>query len=139
MNAVAAQRNLAAEVRAVEAGHTAVVINTADQAWRTRWSVVSDTYQGKRYEVALAARPWDDGETLAFVCTPSGRMAGADDHLVTVTQDSGVVPCMHAATVARRLERENLAKLVDGRWVATESLASRPDANELASVFEGLS
>lgn len=138
MMAHAAERNLAAEVRAVEAGHVAVVHRSGEAAWQTSYHVVSDTYRDKRYEVVLSTRPWEAGEPLSLICTPRGRMAYADDHLMTGSPEPGVVPCMHAAVVARRLEREGLATFDGARWLATEALADRPSQEELDAVFDGL-
>lgn len=110
----AAARNLAAEVRAVEEGHRARL----DQGAIV---VTSDTHHGKAYRVT-AVSVWA-GQPITFTCTPEGDAAYRDDHLHTVGAP-GVTPCKHAALAARRLEREGLAELAAGRWVATH-LAQR--------------
>lgn len=114
MSSSPAARNLAAEVRAVEEGHRARLDNGAIL-------VTSDTHHGKAYRVT-ATSVWA-GQPVTFTCTPEGDAAYRDDHLHTVGV-AGVTPCKHAALAARRLEREGLAELVDGRWVATH-LAQR--------------
>ena len=75
--------------------------------------VVSDTHAGKAYRVEFSAYR---GGGVVFSCTPEGSKAFQDDHLAT-TGSAGVVPCMHAAVAARRLEREGLIVLVNGEWV----------------------
>jgi hypothetical protein len=120
-----AQRNLDAEVKAVEAGHRAVVRDGAVY-------VVSDTRHDKRYRVETL--PVYAGDQVTFLCQPEGSGGYQDDHLVA--QATGVVPCMHAALLARRLEREGLVKLDNhGCWVATEKA---PEFVYAGDPFEGL-
>lgn len=126
-----AERNLAAEVRAVEEGHRAFMQNDGRRDWV---KVVSDTHHGKSYRVDLLALL--HGEPITFTCSPHGAAAYTDDHLVRQVEP-GVAGCKHAALAARRLEREGKAELVGGRWVAT----SRMDLADLdlpADPFEGL-
>lgn len=105
----AAERNIAAEKRAVEEGHRAFV---QPGGWV---KVVSDTYDGKWYVVTYV----DSGNGIRFSCRPDGRMAFRDDHLET-NAEPGVVPCKHAAVAARRLEREGLARFDPiGIWRST--------------------
>lgn len=109
-----AERNLAAEVRAVEEGHRAVELDV------NTFRVVSDTRPGKHYVVTVGG--WRDGDAV-FRCTPRGDGAYGDDHRDTTTV--GVVPCKHAAVAARRLEREGTLALNDvGRW----SVIAGPEA-----------
>lgn len=107
-----AERNLAAEARAVEAGHHARV---QEGGWV---KVSSDSFAGKWYEVIFVTHI--DG-LITFTCRPHGRAAYKEDHLYASSGRPGQVSCMHAALAARRLEREGLAELDrHGRWVATE-------------------
>lgn len=101
-------RNLRAEARAVEEGHHALVQPDGSV------KVVSDTVRGKWYRVEAI----DTGLGVMFRCEPQGERAFEDDHL-RATSAPGVTPCKHAALAARRLEREGLAKLVDGLWFST--------------------
>lgn len=123
-----AQTNLAAETRAVEAGHRAFV---QPGGWIR---VTSDTHGdlGKFYRVEFTSTP---GAPVRFTCTPDGAKAFADDHLHTESGRPGVVPCMHAALAARRLEREGLAVLDEtGLWRDVRPFVSRqPD-----DPFDGL-
>lgn len=121
----AAARNLAAEVRAVEEGHRARL----DQGAIV---VTSDTHHGKAYRVT-AVSVWA-GQPITFTCTPEGDAAYRDDHLHTVGAP-GVTPCKHAALAARRLEREGLAELAGGRWLATH-LAQRLSGQQPVSVAD---
>lgn len=105
-----AQRALAAEVRAVEEGHHAVV---QPGGWLR---IVSDSRPGKSYAVSFAAlSTWGP---VAFSCEPRGEGAYSDDHL-SLTGQPGIPPCKHSALAARRLEREGLAHFDGTRWVAT--------------------
>lgn len=104
-------RNLRAEARAVEDGHRAFVMSDGSGTWIR---VVSDTVRGKWYRVEAI----DTGLGVMFRCEPQGERAFEDDHL-RATSAPGVTPCKHAALAARRLEREGLAKLVDGLWFST--------------------
>ena len=87
---------LAAEIRAVEEGHTARVLPDGSIL------VKAESHPGS-YRVSI--RGIDDG-VLRFGCTcRSGEY-----------RSSLPVPCKHAAVAARRLEREGLARWDDGRW-----------------------
>lgn len=123
----AAERNLAAEARAVEAGHRAFV---QEGGWI---KVTSDTHGdlGKWYHVEFLGTP---GAPIRFSCIPEGPKAYQDDHKAGSARP-GVVPCMHAALAARRLEREGLAVLDEvGLWRdAREFVSRQPD-----DPFEGL-
>lgn len=110
-----AERNVAAESRAVEDGHRAFV---QDGGWV---KVVSDTYDGKWYRVEFVTHI--DG-LISFDCRPDGPNAYRDDHLAA-SSTPGSVPCKHAALAARRLEREGLANYDDhGRWTVDSTLLS---------------
>ncbi len=98
------QRNLAAELRAVEEGHVARLALE-----RGVLLVCSDTRPGVVYEL----RPESHNGLLYVTCTcPSGSCAdrGAP----------GDLACKHAALVARRLERTGLARFDGACWVVTE-------------------
>lgn len=106
-----AERNLAAEARAVEEGHHARIM---PGGWV---KITSDSYREKWYEVLFVAHT--DG-LVSFVCRPRGRFAFREDHLYACSGVPGCLPCKHAALAARRLEREGLAALdAAGRWRAT--------------------
>lgn len=123
-----AERNLAAEARAVEAGHRAFV---QPGGWIR---VSSDTHGdlGKHYRVEFTSSP---GAPIRFTCTPIGPMAFRDDHLHAESGRPGMVPCMHAALAARRLEREGLAELDEtGLWRDAREFVSRQPEDP----FEGL-
>lgn len=128
-----AERNVAAEARAVEDGHRARV---QDGGWV---KVTSDTYDGKWYRVEFVAHL--DG-LISFSCRPEGRGAYADDHLAA-SASPGSVPCKHCALAARRLERERMATYDGhGRWSVTPTTLDRirrrvQDATP-ANLLEGL-
>jgi hypothetical protein len=118
----AAERNLAAEARAVEEGHRAVLDNDGSKPFI---KVVSDTHEGKAYRVD-AMPVGMAGEAVAFVCQPTGRKAFQDDHYVS-SAEPGVTACKHAAVAARRMEREGLIELADdGYWRATTKAVPPP-------------
>lgn len=142
------ERNVAAETRAVEAGHRAFV--QPDGSIR----VLSDTHGdlGKGYRVEFVAGAYDG--LVRFTCTPEGAMAYRDDHLHVETVRPGEVPCMHAALAARRLEREGLIRYdKNGRWQlvsfrphthvfvngrCTVEISDGRACNEPADPFDGL-
>lgn len=105
---LAVERNVEKEARAVEEGHRAFV----QPGGTVR--VKSDTHEGKWYVIT----PIDSGFGIVFRCTPEGAHAFEDDHLAT-SSTPGVLPCKHAALAARRLEREGLARVIDGLWFTT--------------------
>lgn len=108
-----AERNVAAEARAVEGGRRAFV---QDGGWV---KVVSDTYDGKWYHVEFVTHI--DG-LISFSCRPEGPNAYRDDHLAA-SSTPGSTPCKHAASAARRLEREGLANYDGhGRWTVDSTL-----------------
>lgn len=130
-----AERNLAAEVRAVEEGHRALLNGRIPVALPASFcNVVSDTKPGKRYQVRASASP---AGPIIFTCEPQGRHAYEDDHL-GLTGEPGIVCCKHAAVAARRLEREGLARLdaTTGCWVDTRG-AEPVDPTD-PTIFEGL-
>lgn len=90
---------LRAEARAVEAGRLARMNDDGSI------SVKSDSTEGVTYRVTF--EPAD--LVIKFTCTCK---AGQHRH--------EAVPCKHAAAAARRLEREGLARWVDGYWLLTE-------------------
>lgn len=105
-------RTVAAEARAVEEGHHAIL----EPGGAIR--VVSDTEPGKHYRVEFWQGP--DGSSIVFRCRPApGQGPGYRDH-GDIVGAAGRLPCKHAALAARRLEREGLARFdpVDG-WVLT--------------------
>jgi hypothetical protein len=126
MTASPAERTLAAECRAVEAGHQARLAGDG-----RHFLVKSDSRPGvdRSVEVVVIAG------VVVFRCDcDHGQAHGA----VTV-------PCKHGATAARRLERERLLRWEAGRWTATpkaETLGTRPaddlDLDELADLLERL-
>lgn len=116
-------RSIAAQQRAVEEGHRALLASDKDGPYV---KVVSDTTHDKHYKV----RSHRIGDVVRFTCTPSdwGQPGRARDHGVVVCMVSeGDRPCKHVAVAARRLEREGLLRWVDphvhdgiafaGRWV----------------------
>lgn len=129
------ERNVAAEVRAVEEGHRARVQEDGSV------NVTSDTHGdlGKWFHVTFVAHV--DG-LISFSCRPEGPMAYKDDHLAA-SSTPGSTPCKHAALAARRLEREGLAQYDGhGRWsVATSLLAqiqAKVEARTPADLLAGL-
>lgn len=130
-----AERNVAAEARAVEEGHHARVQDDGSV------KVTSDTHGdlGKWYRVEYVAHM--DG-LISFSCRPGGPMAYRDDHLAASSMP-GSVPCKHAALAARRLEREGLARYDDnGRWSVDasmlEAIRAKIEAQMPEDPFEGL-
>lgn len=124
-----AQKNLAAEVRAIEEGHRAVLQDDGTIL------VVSDTHHGKAYRVRTL--PCRAGETVTFLCEPEGDACYSDDH--QTAQGTGVVPCKHAALLARRLEREGLVRLAPwGQWIATAKAIAAPAVPIGYDPFDGL-
>jgi hypothetical protein len=87
---------LAAEVRAVEAGHNARVLPDGSVL------VKSDSQPGSH---RVWIRAVHDG-TLLFGCT-----CRSGTHRSRLP-----VPCKHAALAGRRLEREGLARWYEGTW-----------------------
>lgn len=128
-------RNLAAEVRAVEEGHRAYLARDARGPFLR---VVSDTKPGKAYRVTAHASA-GSGRPLVITCQPIGATDGHDHH--TVTSTDGIAPCKHAAVALRRLERHGLAAYAPGyidqandrvgcsRWVATITAETASAAN----------
>jgi len=124
-----ADANLQAEVRFVESGRR--MLAHAEGGLRC----LSDTHGdlGKAYRVTFHA-PYA-GSAVVFTCTPEGERAYEDDHL-HVVGGPGVVPCLHAAGAARRLEREGLIRLTHlGEWVATAAAAKPAPTVEEEDVF----
>lgn len=123
-----ADRNLAAEERAVEEGHRAYL---ADGALR----VVSDRIEGLHYLVGCKAA---GSGTVLFTCQP--EEFGPDRHAVVGSTEGGHTPCKHAALAARRLERAGILAWVGGIWVLSETEQARLDAlyNHPADPFKGL-
>lgn len=93
-----AEYALRAEARAVEAGRQARLNDDGSI------SVKSDSTEGVTYRVTFV--PMD--LVIKFSCTcPAGQ------------HRRETVPCKHSAAAARRLEREGLARWVDGYWLIT--------------------
>lgn len=99
----AAARNVGAECRFVEEGHRVYLVD--DHA-----EVRADSLDRVRYEV----RAWGVGDLVVFSCTCAGGHRGRQ-------VPRGVTPCKHAAGLARRLERNGIARWIatDGRWHVT--------------------
>lgn len=97
-------RPLDAEVRAVEYG--AHAFRQDDGSFVVR----SESRDGIRWRVTYEAVRWADGPwAIRFRCEcESGAFRSAD-----------LVPCWHAALVARRLEREGWARWERGVWWPT--------------------
>lgn len=124
-------RTLAAEVRAVEDGHHAILGHDTD-GWFVR--VKSDLlgHTGKSWKVRVhTAGP---GRPVIFDCHPDGETR--DGH-GPISSASGRTPCKHMALAARRLEREGLAwcqppgvygdiVTTSSRWIATDK-TGRPE------------
>lgn len=141
--APAAERNLNAEVRAIEAGHHA---RLQPGGWV---KVTSDTHGdiGKAYRVEFEASAIYG--LVTFTCKPEGPKAYQDDHLATSAQP-GVAPCMHCALAARRLHREGLIAvdaddglwhvIVDGELIRHRHVyvSGRCSCGDPADPFEGL-
>jgi hypothetical protein len=134
-----AERNVAAEVRAVEEGHRALL--NEDGSIR----VVSDTRPGKAYRVEFTGI----GGAARFTCRPEGDHAYHDDHR-QITAECGALPCKHAAVAARRLERQGLLRVAGmsdnpyaaGSWILTDEaqaeLSSPLDDGDSYDPFDGL-
>lgn len=124
-------RTLAAECRAVEEGHHAVL---GHDSAGTFVRVVSDTlgHTGKSWKVRVhAAGP---GLPLIFDCEPDGEQRDGHPAHSSV---GGHTACKHQALAARRLERERFAVCqapgvhgaivtTSSRWLATDKLTARP-------------
>lgn len=121
-----AERNLQAEVRAVESGHRCYVDEETGAC-----RIVSDTHHGKNYIVTFAAT--EHGPAV-FHCEPTGPRAYEDDHMA-VTFDPGVAGCFHSALSARRLARDGLIRLDEatGLWVDAGKVAPVPAASSPAA------
>lgn len=115
MPATASYVNLAAEVRAVEAGHHARL-----DADGRALLVTSDSEPGVTRRVTVEGRM---GFVAGTCSCPAGRNRFAPRGL-------GVAQCMHIALVCRRLEREGLASFDGERWVTT------PKAEKAAPVVD---
>ena len=127
-----AQRNLEAEVRAVEEGHHALLLRDQRGAYLR---VVSDTVPGKEFRVrAYAPQP---GDQLMFECEPHGVEAGVNDHKFR-SAPAGIAGCKHAALAARRLERAGIATFANGRWYATQTVGYERIEAGPADPFAGL-
>lgn len=124
------ERNLAAEVRAVEEGHHARLM--ADGHYR----IPSDVDDGLWYAVTFHCPPY--GGPIWFSCDP------VNNHGVYVeanhrhrTAEPGVTCCKHAALVARRLERDNpLVRWDGGLWVCDPDPDWEPPQGD--DIFAGL-
>ena len=130
MTSTPAERNLAAETRAVEEGHRAI-----SDGYRYR--IVSDTDPDKHYRVTPSAHA--AGDFVSFSCSPTHD--GAADHGYAYSGAPGTAGCKHAALAARRLEREGRARLDEaGRWVALGPVGAALEAilNRPADPLEGL-
>lgn len=107
-----AERSLAAEERAVEEGHHAVLAGGC-------MSVASDSTPGLHWLVK--AFSLSAGEGIIFTChADNAELVYGRGHLPLESRRPGHVPCKHAAIAARRLAREGLAEWVAGSWVATD-------------------
>lgn len=95
-------RNLGAEVRAVEEGHRCRL-----DAARSLFLVLSDS-GARTYELAAGASVHG---YLVVSCTCPAGIKGRQ-------RPAGTLPCKHAALVARRLERADLARFDGTRWMA---------------------
>lgn len=112
------QRNLVAEVRAVEEGHHCRL----DVA-RHVFVVASDT---NPWQYALTARA-DVAGLVILSCRaePNPSRTAVDTRIPRGVQfhartaEPGVCGCKHQAVVIRRLQRAGLVRLEAGRWYAT--------------------
>lgn len=125
-----AELSAATELRAVEAhrqarlGHDGTV------------RVKSDTTPGLEWVV----RAWTSsaGVGIVFECRASNpSLAVGRGHVPVVSRVPGAAPCIHAATAARRMEREGLACWDAGLWVATAKAVRMPVDGD-ADPFAGL-
>lgn len=128
-------KTTAAECRALEAGHRAILEHDAGGAYI---KVVSDTVRGKHYRVrALSAGA---GLPVVLDCTPVGPWRDGHKH---VSRTDGVPWCMHMALACRRLARAGLVRFDHdgGRYVAggpsPESVATfaRQAGDAIVSAF----
>lgn len=112
MSTNAYRRSLDAEVRARENGHNAVLRDDGTV------SVVSDTTDGLHWIVrAFAGAP---GQPVLFECRADNpTLALGRGHVPLVSETPGVVPCMHAARAAQRLERAGMVAWDGGVFVTT--------------------
>lgn len=144
-----ADRDLAAELRAVEDGHQA---RLATFEGRPVLLVKSDTHDGLYYAVTAVAGP--DGLVM-FTCTPVRHLPGYTT-LVAMLPDKanrgwhdqlrsrqpGSLPCKHAARAAQRLARERVAYRVavgpdNGKWACAQvTVEQHPLTDD--DVFDGL-
>jgi hypothetical protein len=110
----AAQRNLAAECRAVEEGHNCRIDHT-----RGVFVVRSDTSPVQYVLTCHAVNG-----LLSFSCTPEalepGFVVSRSLHLHSRRSALGVLGCKHAARCAQRLERAGLAYFDGTYWRSTE-------------------
>lgn len=111
------ERSLAAEARAVEAGHHAILDGRTVR-------VCSDSTPGLHWIVSAECLP-AEGAGVIFTCDPEDWAAAEGrGHLHLRSEAPGAVPCMHAALAARRLEREGLIRWERGSWVTTARAAA---------------
>lgn len=123
-----AELSLAAEARAVEEGHHAMLAGGC-------MSVVSDTTPGLHWMVK--AFSLSAGEGIIFTChADDAELAHGRGHLPLTSRSPGALPCKHAGLAARALSRAGLAQWINGSWVATEKAVQ---ATRLpADPFKGL-
>lgn len=127
------ERTLAAEARAIEAGHHAILDGNTIR-------VCSDSTPGLHWLVTAEAVPFA-GAGIVFRCTPDDwTLAQGRGHTCAVSAAPGAVPCMHAALAARRLEREGLARWTAGEWQVTDRTVElvRATLPVVDDPFEGL-
>jgi hypothetical protein len=131
-------RSIAAQVRAVEEGHRALLSSDQDGPFV---KVVSDSSHGKFY----AVRARRVGAVVQLTCKPNdlGQDGRTRDHgVITRMISEGEAPCKHMALALRRLERAGLVRWVDphvhggiayaGRWVSATPAGPVPlDAEAL--------
>ena len=104
-------KNLRSEILAVEEGHHAFFIPGTNQRRQVGAYTVKSDRTSHRFVVRVHQLI---SGSVHFECNHS-TVLGFQDR--SVVGRPGVVPCKHAALVARRLERERAIELVEDRWV----------------------
>lgn len=106
-----AESTLAAEARAVEEGHRALLTGEKRNGM-TVIKVVSDTNPGRWYNVTGTHDLTGKAVFECYANDPDFKHGNGK-----------AVPCKHAAVAARRLEREGFLKWNDGAWWVTDKVA----------------
>lgn len=127
MSTPAVVRSLAAEVRAVEEGHHARLVDGTVH-------VKSDTDDGVTWVVSA----FTVGDLPQFTCVADRPTTGH----ARLTGEPGLCACKHAARAAHSMERRGLMVWVDGLWHLTDAgvalVAAERAKYQVADPWEGL-